>query len=58
MTLKFSDGMEFNTSGKLRPEKRSDGWYVIGNGMLIPVKSLEEATEYIKKYKQKNYDEK
>ena len=51
--LKFSDGMEFDTSGKLRPEKRSDGWYVVGNGMLIPVASLEEATGFIKTFKNK-----
>jgi hypothetical protein len=46
--LKFSDGMEFDTSGPLRKTKRSDGWYVIGNGMLIPVPDPEEADEVIK----------
>jgi hypothetical protein len=46
--LRFSDGMEFDTNGPLHPEKRSDGWYVVGEGMLIPVKSLEEATDIIK----------
>jgi uncharacterized protein (DUF1919 family) len=45
--LKFSDGMEFNTDGPLRAEERSDGWYVVGQGMLIPVASAEEAQEYI-----------
>jgi hypothetical protein len=49
-TLKFSDGEEFDTSGPLRPEKRFDGWYVIGNGMLIPVDSREEALEYIESH--------
>jgi len=46
-TLKFSDGMEFDTSGPLRTEERSDGWYVIGKGMLIPVDSQEEGDQYI-----------
>ena len=45
--LRFSDGEEFDTSGPLRAEERFDGWYVVGNGMLIPVDSEEEALEYI-----------
>jgi hypothetical protein len=49
--LRFSDGMEFDTSGELRKEHRSDGWYVVGNGMLIPVRDETEADEYIKKGK-------
>jgi hypothetical protein len=48
MTLKFSDGMEFDTSGPLRIESRSDGLYVVGMGSLIPVSSREEAEEIIK----------
>lgn len=47
--LKFSDGMEFDTSGPLRTEEREDGWYVIGNGILVPVDSQEDGNEYIKK---------
>jgi hypothetical protein len=47
MTLKFSDGMEFDTSGPLRIESRSDGLYVVGQGQLIPVNSREEAEEII-----------
>jgi hypothetical protein len=46
--LKFSDGMEFDLSGPLRKEEKSDGWYVVGNGMLIPVRDEDEADEYIK----------
>ncbi len=53
MTLKFSDGMEFDTSGHLRIESRSDGLYVVGNGCLIPVNSREEAEEIIKQDKEK-----
>ena len=51
MTLKFSDGMEFDTSGPLRIESRSDGLYVVGKGCLIPVNSYEEAEEIIKRDK-------
>jgi len=45
--LKFSDGMEFDTSGKLRKELKSDGWYVVGNGLLMPVNSEKEADDFI-----------
>ncbi len=47
--LKFSDGEEFDTSGPLRMEERSDGWYVIGNGMLIPVKDVDEACDMLER---------
>ena len=46
--MRFSDGMKFNTSGTLRLTRRSDGWYVIGEGMLMPVDSPEEGREIIK----------
>ena len=46
-TLRFSDGEEFNTLGPLRKEQRYDGWYVMGNGCLIPVSSEEEANKII-----------
>ncbi len=45
--MKFSDGMEFNTSGPLRVEHRSDGYYVVGNGMLMAVDTYEEGRKYI-----------
>ena len=47
--LKFSDGIVFDTSGRLRPERRSDGWYVVGRGMLLPVDSVAEAHDVIKR---------
>jgi len=40
--LKFSDGVSIDTSGKLRTIHLKDGWYVTGNGLLIPVGSHEE----------------
>jgi hypothetical protein len=48
MILKFNDGENFDTSGPLRVERRKDGWYVVGEGMLIPVDSREEGEEEIK----------
>lgn len=51
--LRFSDGEEFDTSGPIRKEKRSDGWYVLGQGMLIPVKDKEEADEEIERLKRR-----
>jgi hypothetical protein len=48
MNLKFSDGITVKTDGPLRPMELKDGWYVVGRGMLIPVKDKEEALEKIK----------
>jgi len=45
--LKFNDGVEFDTSGALRIEERFDGLYVVGDGMLIAVKSEEEGKKII-----------
>ena len=53
-TLKFSDGMEFDTSGELRLEEREDGWYIIGEGKLIPVKNKVEGERMIQLMKLKN----
>jgi len=43
MTLRFDDGMQFDTRGPLRPQRRCDGWYVVGRGLLIPVADRDEA---------------
>ena len=51
-TLKFSDEEEFDLSGPLRKEHRSDGWYVLGENRMIPVKDEYEADEYISKLAQ------
>ena len=45
--LKFTDGVEIDTSGPLRPLHLHDGWYVVGGGMLIPVESLQQARDEI-----------
>jgi hypothetical protein len=39
--LTFTDGESFDLSGPLRLEERYDGWYVLGNGRMIPVASKE-----------------
>lgn len=51
-TLKFSDGETFNLSGPLRVELRSDGYYVVGQGMMMAVDTLEQGQKIIagKKY--------
>ena len=46
--LKFSDGMVIHTHGPLRTVEFSDGWYVVGEGKLIPVKSEEEGINTIR----------
>jgi ABC-type lipopolysaccharide export system ATPase subunit len=49
--LKFSDGMVIHTHGPLRTVEFSDGWYVVGEGKLIPVKNEEDGLEIIKNLK-------
>jgi len=47
-TIKFSDGMEFDTSGQTyRVIRKSDGWYVVGRGSLIPVDDCEDGYKVI-----------
>jgi CRISPR/Cas system CMR-associated protein Cmr3 (group 5 of RAMP superfamily) len=46
--LRFNDGVKFDTSGELRMESRSDGYYVVGKGMLIPVDDEQDAERTIK----------
>mgnify|MGYP000418321101 CR=1 FL=1 len=45
--LRFDDGIEIDTSGELRLLELYDGWYVVGEGRLIPVKDEEEGVEII-----------
>ena len=47
--LRFSDGMEFDTNGEMRVEKRSDGYYVVGGGMMFAVDTREEGEAEITK---------
>ena len=45
--LKFSDGETFNLSGSLRVELRSDGYYVVGQGMMMAVDTLDQGQKVI-----------
>lgn len=45
--IKFNDGIEFDTEGPYRIEEKYDGFYVVGNGWLIPVSSQLEGNKII-----------
>ena len=45
--MRFSDGVKFDLDGELRCERRHDGLYVVGKGMLCPVDSRDEARKII-----------
>ena len=45
--LKFTDGVEFDTAGDYHMSHRKDGWYVVGRGMLCPVKDYEDGQKVI-----------
>lgn len=47
--INFNDGKQFNTNCDLMVTRCNDGFYVIGNGYLIPVDSEEEGMEVMKK---------
>jgi hypothetical protein len=49
--LRFNNGIEFDTTGELRIEERFDGFYVVGEGWLIPITEIEEGNETIKRLK-------
>jgi len=50
--LRFSDGEEFDTSVELQLMKRKDGWYVIGEGLLIPVVDIDKGRAMLKQIKE------
>ncbi len=54
--LKFNDGVEFDTSGELRVVRRKDGYYVTGEGMLVPVEGRKEGEEVIEEILQDRAD--
>lgn len=49
--LKFSDGMVIHMHGELRCVEFSDGWYVVGEGKLIPVPNENEGKRVINRLK-------
>lgn len=44
-TLRFSDGIEIDTSGDYRTLRLADGWYVVGHGILCPCQDENDAIE-------------
>ncbi len=46
--LSFNDGISIDTSGSLRKLELKDGWYVVGEGMLLPVDDEGEADRLLK----------
>ncbi len=54
--MRFSDGMTFDTSGDYRVVRKSDGLYVVGHGMLIPVSDSAEAREVISDFRRLSSD--
>jgi len=48
--LYFNDGISIDTSGVLRILKLYDGYYVVGEGKLLPMDSYIECQEFIKKH--------
>jgi len=45
--LRFSDGVEIDTEGELRPLHLADGWYVVGEGYSWPVRDEAQARQVI-----------
>ena len=56
--MKFRDGMKFKLSGPMRIEERSNGLYVVGNNMLIPVNTVEAGLSIINEAYEDNEDNK
>jgi hypothetical protein len=51
--LKFTEGVEIDTSGPLRKLHLEDGWYVVGEGLLLPVADEAGADEELQKLRKK-----
>ncbi len=49
--LTFSDGETFDTSGPLRIERRKDGLYVLGEGLMCACDTREEAEDLLRELK-------
>jgi len=45
--LRFNDGITIDTSGPLRTMRLSDGWYVVGEGMLLPAEDHDDAEQML-----------
>ena len=49
--VEFDDGVNIDTSSDLRILRLRDGYYVVGEGMCIPVADRDEAREVIEEMK-------
>lgn len=47
MTIQFTDGVKINTSGPYRTLHLKDGWYIVGQGQLIPMADAEECRNFL-----------
>ncbi len=45
--LRFNDGMTIRTDGELRVIRKSDGYYVVGEGMCCPVEDIQAGLDFI-----------
>jgi hypothetical protein len=52
--IEFLDGMKFNTNGPLHIEKKKDGLYVVGKGILAAVETEEEGKSLISRIESEN----
>jgi hypothetical protein len=52
-TLQFNDGVDIDTNSPLRKIHLHDGWYVVGDGLLLPVADEAEADEELRKLRKK-----
>ena len=50
--LRFSDRVEIDTSGPLRIVQLNDGFYVVGEGMSIPVANVHEGENVLAKLRE------
>lgn len=49
--LRFSDGVEIDTSGEYRVIHLSDGYYLVGHGVCSPVDSFEDGKALMNRLK-------
>lgn len=49
--IHFSDGITIDTDGSLRKIELHDGWYVVGEGVLVPVMDEHEADQTLREMK-------
>jgi hypothetical protein len=51
---KFKNETTPNINGELRTVEESDGWYVVGEGLYIPISSEDEGIQLIREIKLAN----